>query len=85
VIEAGLPASSYITADSLSEEYKVPREAILQILDKAGVWPIAKVLNRKPARDGSSVGKPMGGRPKMAFDPQAARAALELGIEEMYK
>lgn len=75
---------AFVTAEQLAEEYKVPREAILQILDKADVWPIAKVLNRGPATERYPNGAPKGGRPKMAFSPSIARQATERGIELVY-
>jgi len=84
VVDAGWSADSYITADQLSEEYKIPREAILQMLDSENVWPIAKVVNRKLPTEGHPTGVPIGGRPKMAFDPEGARAAIDAGIEGMF-
>jgi hypothetical protein len=74
----------YVTAEELSEEYMIPREAILQLLDKAEVWPIAKALNRGKPTPEEPNGAPSGGRPKMAFEPSAAREALERGIENKY-
>jgi hypothetical protein len=79
-----MPEDAYVTAEQLAEEFKIPREAVLQILDKASVWPIAKVLNRGLATEQHPNGAPKGGRPKMAFNPSTARRAVESGIETMY-
>lgn len=84
VIDARLPPDSFVTAESLAEEYKVPREAVLHILNKSSVWPIAKVLNRGAPTIGCPDGTPKGGPPKMAFEPQEARRSIERGIDDMY-
>lgn len=84
IIDAGLPPDAFITAEQLAEEFKIPREAVLQILDKASVWPIAKVLNRGAATEEHPNGAPKGGRPKMAFNPRDARTAISHGVETMY-
>jgi hypothetical protein len=76
--DAGLDPGAFVTAEQLSDEFKIPREAVLQILDKAMVWPTAKLLNRKAS------GQPAGGRPKMAFDATAARLAIEAGVDQLY-
>lgn len=85
VVELAWATDSYITAEELASEYRVQREVVLKILDKAGVWPIAKVINRQPSEEYGTPGKTRGGRPRMAFEPQLAREAMDLGIEDLYR
>ena len=82
--ELGLASEAFQTAEQLADIYKIPRETVLQILDKHSVWPIAKVLNRGEVTNEHPHGKPMGGRPKIAFNPEEAKRALDLGVEEFY-
>jgi hypothetical protein len=84
ISNSGLEPGEYVTAEALAEEFKIPRELVLRILDHAKVWPIAKVLNREPSADGIGLGLRKDGRPKMAFASAIARGAVESGIEAVY-
>jgi hypothetical protein len=68
----------------LADEYKLTKEVVLLILDKATVWPIYKVINRGAITEQHPHGIPLGGRPKMGFATQAAKAAVDSGLESLY-
>lgn len=84
VIDLSLSKDKYITAEELAEQEAIPRESVLKFLDARNIRPIAKVINRGVKNSAYPYGKPLGGRPKLAFEPEAARAAILAGIEEMY-
>ena len=84
VRDLGLAEDQFITAEDLAEQEAIPRESVLKILDAQKVWPKAKIINRGSVTSTHPHGKPLGGRPKLAFDPDAASAAVLVGIEEMY-
>lgn len=84
VVELGLERTQYVTAEDISEREAIPRESVLKILDGAQVWPIAKIINRGQPSTAHPKGKPLGGRPRLAFDPDSAKTAVLAGIEEMY-
>jgi len=80
----GLSSDQFITAEELADQEALPRENVLKILDAKKVWPKAKIVKRGPVTAAHPHGRPLGGRPRLAFDVEAARAAVLAGIEEMY-
>lgn len=76
-----LDKSKYMTAEQLAAEFKLNKEAVLFLLNYSNVIPIAKITNSNLYPNG----KPVGGRPKLVFDPEIARKAITEAIEEKYK
>jgi len=84
VCDLKLNNKQYITGEELAADHLIPIESVLKILDNKKVWPIAKIINRGAASKLHPHGKPLGGRPKTAFDPKQAAQAISDGIEEIY-
>jgi hypothetical protein len=84
VMELKMSKEEYLTGEQLSEEFRMTKEATLQILDSKNIKPIAKIVNRGPSTFSNPQGTIKGGRPRLAFNPQDARRALAESVEQKH-
>lgn len=84
VNELGLSKNQYVTSEELASEFRMTKENLISILESKSIEPIAKIISREEPDSEHELGKPRGGRPKLAFSPSAARFALMSGVEERY-